>query len=119
MQDLIERLKTYCIDTLSHVSLSVLDPGHDKPIKDIYVTPKRHRVVIQKNGVHTKVDQIHKYKYIFNNGDTLNRRIFLQGEPGMGKLTFAAKLVLDCCNQSNPSSETSTEVNFDDVETLH
>ncbi|KAH3897481.1 uncharacterized protein LOC127864605 [Dreissena polymorpha] len=119
LKELIKRMKAHYCETLSHVSLSVLDPQLDKPLQDLFVIPNIYRVVIEADGKRTNKDQIYKYKDLFHSGEeVLNRHIFLQGEPGVGKSTFAAKLVLDWCNEDRSFSTNPEMGAFDDLETL-
>ncbi|KAH3798121.1 hypothetical protein DPMN_151711 [Dreissena polymorpha] len=88
--DLRRRLVEHYNDNASSVPLSVLDQSLDKRITDIFATPKIHRIEIAKDGKRVKKEQVLTYKEIFYTNDTKsNRRIYVQGEPGSGKLTFA------------------------------
>ncbi|KAH3699486.1 hypothetical protein DPMN_074442 [Dreissena polymorpha] len=80
------------------VSISPLFKGRDKPIWNIFVLPILAQVAIEKDGSRKKTgNAVHQYKDIFYNKDKLSRRVFVQGEPGMGKSTFLTKLALDGC----------------------
>ncbi|KAH3897478.1 hypothetical protein DPMN_021666 [Dreissena polymorpha] len=117
--DLIKRMKAHYCTTLSHVSLSVLDPQLDKPLQDLFVTPQIYRVVIEADGKRINTHQVNTYKDLFYSGEEeLNRHIFLRGEPGEGKSTFAAKLVLDWCNEYRSPSTHPEKGAFNDLEIL-
>ncbi|KAH3811883.1 hypothetical protein DPMN_140300 [Dreissena polymorpha] len=56
---------------------------------------------------------------MFYKNDCSNRRIYVQGNPGSGKSTFAAKLVHDWCLGNQPLSTDPTEnTEFDDLMTI-
>ncbi|KAH3792003.1 uncharacterized protein LOC127838253 isoform X1 [Dreissena polymorpha] len=111
------RLVDHYRDTVSYVPLSALNLSLDKHVQDVYVSPKIHRIKIENDGRLTKREQIFSYKDIFNDGNKLARRIYLQGEPGSGESTFASKLVNEWCNL--PSTESTKEKTlFVDFENL-
>ncbi|KAH3775865.1 hypothetical protein DPMN_177274 [Dreissena polymorpha] len=113
------RLKKYYLDNLRHVPVSPLVPSHDKSLMEIYVTPKIHRIVTGKDGVERKAGQIFKYNDIFQEDPKAKKHVFLQGEPGKGKTTFAAKLLSDWCNDCATTSKSYVKNHhFADVETL-
>ncbi|KAH3728815.1 hypothetical protein DPMN_054777 [Dreissena polymorpha] len=75
---------------------------------------------IENDGRRTQQEEILTYKDCFYRGDHLCRRTYLQGEPGSGKTSFAAKLVDDWCNVHESSNESTKEQTaFVDVDTLH
>ncbi|XP_052253115.1 uncharacterized protein LOC127859649 [Dreissena polymorpha] len=118
-KDFLRRLKGLYLETFSTVSLSTLDSSLDKPLSEIYAAPRVYSIRIDKDGKRKTGDQIYKYKDLICKEGTPNKHIFIQGEPGMGKTTFAAKLVLDWCNGSTTSPLLSDEsAVFDDVDTL-
>ncbi|KAH3717214.1 uncharacterized protein LOC127856046 [Dreissena polymorpha] len=118
--DLLSRLVEYYRDTVSYVPLSTLNHSLDKHVQDVYVTPKIHRINIENDGRRTKQEQILTYRDCFCRSDHLSRRTYLQGEPGSGKTSFAAKLVYDWCNVHGPSTESEKEqTTFGDVDILH
>ncbi|XP_052221835.1 uncharacterized protein LOC127838251 isoform X2 [Dreissena polymorpha] len=113
------RLVDHYRDTVSYVPLSALNVSLDKHVQDVYVIPKIHRIKIENDGRQTKQEQIFSYKDCFNGGDHLSRRIYLQGEPGSGKSTFASMLVNEWCNIQLPSTESTKEKTlFVDFKTL-
>ncbi|KAH3785584.1 uncharacterized protein LOC127843245 [Dreissena polymorpha] len=116
-KDFRRRLRAHYINTLSNMPLSILDQSLDKPITDIYATPKLHRIEIKKDGTRVKMEQALTYKHIFYTDDYSNRRIYLQGEPGSGKSMFSAKLVYDWCH-GNQVSTRNKNTAFDDVFTI-
>ncbi|KAH3747695.1 hypothetical protein DPMN_182124 [Dreissena polymorpha] len=73
---------------------------------------------MEKDGTRKKTENVvHQYKELFYKDEMLNNRVFLQGEPGMGKTTFLNKLALDWCNavsEHNPDHKAT----FSDVDTL-
>ncbi|KAH3710906.1 hypothetical protein DPMN_070404 [Dreissena polymorpha] len=115
--DFRRRLVEHYNDTSSNVPLSVLDQSLDKRITDIYATPKMHRFDIASDGKRVKKDIVLTYKELFYTDDTKsNRRVYVQGEPGSGKSTFAAKLVHDWCDENRPSTAAPNKnASFDDV----
>ncbi|KAH3710779.1 hypothetical protein DPMN_070274 [Dreissena polymorpha] len=76
-----------------------------------------HRFDIASDGKRVKKDIVLTYKELFYTDDTKsNRRVYVQGEPGSGKSTFAAKLVHDWCNENRPSTAAPNKnASFDDV----
>ncbi|XP_052267291.1 uncharacterized protein LOC127869057 isoform X2 [Dreissena polymorpha] len=115
--DFRRRLVEHYNDTSSNVPLSVLDQSLDKRITDIYATPKMHRFDKASDGKRVKKEQVLTYKELFYTNDTKsNRRVYVQGEPGSGKSTFAAKLVHDWCDENQPSTAVPNKnASFDDV----
>ncbi|KAH3710641.1 hypothetical protein DPMN_070130 [Dreissena polymorpha] len=115
--DLRRRLVDHYNDTTSNVPLSVLDQSLDKRITDIYETPKIHRIEITKDGKRVKKEQVLTYKELFYTDDRKpNRRVYVQGEPGSGKSTFAAKLVHNWCDGNRPSTAAPNDhSSFDDL----
>ncbi|KAH3792347.1 uncharacterized protein LOC127836825 [Dreissena polymorpha] len=118
VEDFLRRLKEFYCNTFMYMPISPLTPSCNKNVMDAYVDPLIHSIETNKFGEKTKRSQVLLYKDIFYNKDTINRRIVLQGEAGMGKSTFAAKLVLDWCNLSHSSSPTGQSTTFKDTETL-
>ncbi|XP_052221617.1 uncharacterized protein LOC127838087 isoform X1 [Dreissena polymorpha] len=115
--DFRRRLVEHYNDTSSNVALSVLDQSLDKRITDIYATPKMHLFDIASDGKRVKKEQVLTYKELFYTDDTKsNRRVYVQGEPGSGKSTFAAKLVHDWCDENRPSTAAPNKnASFGDV----
>ncbi|XP_052267313.1 uncharacterized protein LOC127869070 isoform X2 [Dreissena polymorpha] len=114
VEDFVGRLKHHYKRKLSHVSISTLLPSGDESLNKIYAAPAICRVVESSGGKKTEIP-ITTYKEILCTGESekINKCIFLQGEAGMGKSTFASKLVLDWCNQGGEltSSETFVDAN--------
>ncbi|KAH3795540.1 hypothetical protein DPMN_149094 [Dreissena polymorpha] len=96
--DFFKRLKKHYTDKLSTVPLSPLYPSGDKNISTFYATPLINRISQNEDGKDEGKHQIRRYRDILFTGKKENRQAILQGEAGMGKSTFAAKLVLDWCN---------------------
>ncbi|KAH3826250.1 hypothetical protein DPMN_128146 [Dreissena polymorpha] len=118
--DLLKRLVNHYRDTVCYVPLSTLDPSLNKHIQDVYATPKIRRMKIENDGRRTQQEKILTYKDCFYRGDHLCRRTYLQGEPGSGKTSFAAKLLDDWCNMHESLNESTKEQTaFVDVDTLH
>ncbi|KAH3799181.1 hypothetical protein DPMN_152787 [Dreissena polymorpha] len=116
VEDFRRRLVEHYNDNSSNVPLSILDQSLDKRISDIYATPELKRIEIAKDGTRVKKEQILKYKELFYTENKSNRRIYVQGEPGSGKSTFAAKLVHDWSDGNQPSSAAPSKNSmFDDV----
>ncbi|XP_052275871.1 uncharacterized protein LOC127875092 isoform X2 [Dreissena polymorpha] len=108
VEDFVRRLKQHYKVTLSHVSISTLLPTADKSLYKLYAAPSICRIVENNEGNKTE-HPVTTYKEILYTGgnEKLNKRIFLQGEAGMGKSTFASKLVLDWCNLGEALSSLS------------
>ncbi|KAH3786259.1 hypothetical protein DPMN_164365 [Dreissena polymorpha] len=91
--------------------------GREKSIMDIFVPIQFHRVAIEKTGSRRDTKQkVETYKDMFYTNNTLNDRVSIQGDPGMGKTTFLAKLVIDWCDSDSKAPKPSSK--FSDVETL-
>ncbi|KAH3873880.1 hypothetical protein DPMN_037120 [Dreissena polymorpha] len=102
---------------MNTVSVSPLREGCDKPICDIFVTPKLIPISIERDGSRTKTNNtIHHYKDMFYNDKKLNR-VFIQGDPGTGKSTFLIKLALDWCEAVSLHNPNCV-LTFSDVDTL-
>ncbi|KAH3770859.1 uncharacterized protein LOC127843769 isoform X1 [Dreissena polymorpha] len=61
---------------------------------------------------------IQQYRYIFFKDEKINRRVFIQGDPGIGKTTFLTKLALDWCDKAS-SQKPDHKATFSDVDTLN
>ncbi|KAH3709112.1 hypothetical protein DPMN_068573 [Dreissena polymorpha] len=102
---------------MNTVSVSPLREGCDKPIWDIFVTPKMIPINIEKDGSRTKTNStIHQYRGIFYNDKKLNR-VFIQGDPGTGKSTFLIKLAIDWCEAVSLHNQNCVST-FSDIDTL-
>ncbi|XP_052259494.1 uncharacterized protein LOC127863864 isoform X2 [Dreissena polymorpha] len=117
VKDFVRRLKQHYNLTMSHVSISTLLPSGDEFLYKIYATHAICRIV-ESNGGNKTENPITTYKEILCRGEyeKLHKRIFLQSEAGMGKTTFACKLVLDWCNPEGSLSSISKT--FGDANTL-
>ncbi|KAH3792402.1 hypothetical protein DPMN_145898 [Dreissena polymorpha] len=117
-EDFRERLIKFYTTTKTTVSVSPLREGRDKPIWDVFVQPKLSHVTIEKDGSRKKTrNSVLQYKALFYKDEMLSSRVFVQGEPGMGKTTFLTKLALDWCDavsEHNPDHRPT----FSDVDTL-
>ncbi|KAH3747751.1 hypothetical protein DPMN_182181 [Dreissena polymorpha] len=118
MDEFRGRLIEFYTTTKETVSISPLWEGLDKSIWDVYVQPKLSQVTVERDGSRTKTENVvHQYKDLFYKDEKLNSRVFVQGEPGMGKTTFLTKLALDWCDAvsvHNPDHKAT----FSDVDTL-
>ncbi|KAH3788274.1 hypothetical protein DPMN_166409 [Dreissena polymorpha] len=94
-QEFLNHLVQHYKDNLSNIPLSHLVKGIDRD--DFYVTPEI--VVLYKE----KDTRITTYEQLFYSEQGLNRKIFIQGEPGVGKSTLAINVVLDWVNQISVS----------------
>ncbi|KAH3750297.1 hypothetical protein DPMN_184817 [Dreissena polymorpha] len=114
-----EQLIGFYRTTKITVSVSPLFEGRDKPIWNIFVQPILNYITIEKDGYRKKAgNAVQQYKDVFYSHGNLHRRVFVQGEPGMGKSTFLTKLALDWCeavSMHNPEHKAS----FSDVATLN
>ncbi|KAH3800572.1 hypothetical protein DPMN_154206 [Dreissena polymorpha] len=112
--DLIEHYRK----TKSTVSISPMTEGLDKHIVDVFVSPILMHTATEKNGCRRQTgNTVKQYKHIFFNDSTHHNKVFIQGEPGMGKTTFCAKLVLDWC-EAVSSENHEYRPTFSDLETL-
>ncbi|KAH3754157.1 hypothetical protein DPMN_188820 [Dreissena polymorpha] len=113
-----EMLMKHYLKTLGNVSVSPILEGRDKPIWDIFVSPKLRKVDVKANGSRIVTDNlVHKYKDIVLKSDKICEKVFIQGDPGMGKTTFLNKLVLDWCDE-NSAANSGHRSTFSDIETL-
>ncbi|KAH3691809.1 uncharacterized protein LOC127863548 [Dreissena polymorpha] len=117
VEDFVRRLKQHYNLTMSHVSISTLLPSGDEFLYKIYTAHAICRIV-ESNGDNKTENPITTNKEILCRGEheKPHKRIFLQGEAGMGKTTFACKLVLDWCNPGGALSSISKT--FGDANTL-
>lgn len=58
--------------------------------------------VIGKSKSITENKEVNNYADIFIKGKQLQKNVYIQGEPGMGKSVFATKLTLDWCDSICP-----------------
>ncbi|XP_052236753.1 uncharacterized protein LOC127848371 [Dreissena polymorpha] len=112
--ELIQCIKNYYNSKLSHVTISALNDAVDELLRDMYMPPKIC-LMCKEKGTYKKTEkQVTKYKDMFSKDDPVNTRIFLQGEAGSGKTTFATKLALDwCLNKSCKLSPPKSSSQFD------
>ncbi|XP_052259589.1 uncharacterized protein LOC127863952 [Dreissena polymorpha] len=104
--------------TQSTVSVSPICDGRDKPIHTVFVRPTLIHVAIENDGSRRKTDkEVHHYRELFYKENKLNKRVIIQGEPGMGKTTLLSKFVLDWCEAASSESQ-EYSANFSDLETL-
>ncbi|XP_052270721.1 uncharacterized protein LOC127871643 isoform X2 [Dreissena polymorpha] len=116
-EEFITRLKKHYNDALSHVSMSTLFPSGDESLHKLYAAPSICRKTENNDGENEAVST---YNEILYTGEKLKKRIFLQDEAGMGKTTFATKLILDWCNQVEASSLLpESNPPFYDASTIH
>ncbi|KAH3831125.1 hypothetical protein DPMN_104387, partial [Dreissena polymorpha] len=115
--DFRSNLMQFYTTKMNTVSVFPLREGCDKPVWDIFVTPKLIPIIIEKDGSRTKTNHtIEQYKDIFYNYKKLNR-VFIQGDAGMGKSTFLIKLALDWCEAVSLHYPNCVST-FRDVDTL-
>ncbi|XP_052233311.1 uncharacterized protein LOC127846175 [Dreissena polymorpha] len=114
--ELRRRLIKHYTDNTQYVSVM---QNHDISLMEIYATPAIHRVDTKKDGKRKKSEPVFTYKGMFYIEHESKQRIFIQGEPGKGKSTFASKLVLDWCNECiSARGPTEKDTDFSDTETL-
>ncbi|KAH3800413.1 uncharacterized protein LOC127837735 isoform X2 [Dreissena polymorpha] len=103
---------------LRSVPVFPLVPCNDRPLRKIYCTPILLHIPKHTFGSRTNTEKIRTYMdIIFTNGE-LNKNVFIQGEPGIGKSIFVAKMVLDWCDASLSKHPSSKKTAFCDIETL-
>lgn len=98
--------------------LSPLMPNIDARLVKFYVPSKIVRVSYDLDKAKDIGKQIHTYKKLFKDRRNQSASLYLQGEPGSGKSTFALKLILDWCGaQSDEASDESVRI-FGDLRSL-
>ncbi|KAH3718351.1 hypothetical protein DPMN_061154 [Dreissena polymorpha] len=113
-----ERLIQFYTTKKNTVPVSPLREGRDKPIGDVFVQPKLSHVTIEKDGSRTKTENVvHQCKDLLYKDGKLNSRVFIQGNPGMGKTTFLTELALDWCDAVSVQNPDHNAI-FSDVDTL-
>ncbi|KAH3819524.1 hypothetical protein DPMN_121262 [Dreissena polymorpha] len=116
-RDFLGRLKEYYKKTMKMLPVSPIWYGREKSIMDIFVPIQLNHIALEKNGSRRDTEQkVDTYKDMFYKNTTLSDRVSIQGDPGMGKTTFLAKLVLNWCDSDSTDPEPSSK--FSDVETL-
>ncbi|KAH3770572.1 hypothetical protein DPMN_171861 [Dreissena polymorpha] len=90
-------MKTLYSNKLNYVTISPLDDNSDEKLRDVYMAPKMMAMRKDKKAFLKTEKQVNTYKEVFLTDNTVNPRIFIQGEAGSGKTTFLAKLALDWC----------------------
>ncbi|XP_052231331.1 uncharacterized protein LOC127844848 isoform X2 [Dreissena polymorpha] len=115
IKEFFYRLIHHYEKALSDVPISPLVPSINRNIRELYSFPAV-RQISRHNSAKTKVDC---YAGIFYKDEKLNGRIFIQGEPGVGKSTFATNLTLDWLGQKSSSQHLKSTVRFVDVQTLN
>ncbi|KAH3780890.1 hypothetical protein DPMN_158715 [Dreissena polymorpha] len=120
VQDFREQLIKHYQKKYWKVAVSPLMPKNFRSLKETYVAPKIRRIVTENDGSRKKQQgQVSTYEAILHTYQDSKERIFLQGEPGKGKSTFAAKLVLDWCNEcTSVPARFEEKKYFVDVKTL-
>ncbi|XP_052241974.1 uncharacterized protein LOC127852175 isoform X4 [Dreissena polymorpha] len=132
---LVEQYRERCV-----VPVSMLDPDIDVPLERIYVPPsikelKRGQDDRQGGSktdkTSTMKSNVNSYKELLHRDGNPFNTIYIQGNPGCGKTTFATKLVLDWCkaHSENGAStkkigtvtsrgKASNQTGFSDLDTL-
>ncbi|KAH3798101.1 uncharacterized protein LOC127839297 [Dreissena polymorpha] len=120
IEEFRRRLVQYYIKNMAHISVSPLLPSHVKSLMEIYASPKIVRIQEEQDGTRKKTEQLYTYKEFFHSVEATGKYIFLQGEPGIGKSSFATKLVFDWCKYTCNTAPQNTEENctFNDTESL-
>ncbi|KAH3690031.1 hypothetical protein DPMN_192274 [Dreissena polymorpha] len=84
----------------------------------VFVRPNLNYITIEDDGSRRKTDnEVLQYKDLVYKENKLNKRVIIQGEPGMGKTTLLSKFVLDWCEAASSESQ-EYSANFSDLETL-
>ncbi|KAH3702544.1 uncharacterized protein LOC127861178 [Dreissena polymorpha] len=99
IQDFSKRLKKFYNENLRNVPLTPLFPSSDVSIDKFYTTPYISQIPKNDENNLNNTGPVQNYSHILNTNGKRNRNVFLQGEAGMGKSTFAAKIVLDWCSE--------------------
>ncbi|KAH3770511.1 hypothetical protein DPMN_171798 [Dreissena polymorpha] len=117
--ELIEGMKKLYNDKLYYVTVSPFDDSSSEKLRDVYMPPKILEMCMEKKTFKKTEKKVNTYKGVFLTDNTVNPRIFIQGEAGSGKTTFLAKLALDWCEGVHGSSASdNSKIIFADFDTL-
>ncbi|KAH3819493.1 uncharacterized protein LOC127832619 [Dreissena polymorpha] len=112
VKEFFQRLTQHYEQVLTNVLISPFVQSIDRHMRVLYSKPAVNKIS-RHNAAKINVNCYNAMFYKYN---TLNGRIYIQGEAGVGKSTFTAKLTLDwLCQKSSSQHLTST---FDDAQTL-
>ncbi|KAH3770997.1 hypothetical protein DPMN_172297, partial [Dreissena polymorpha] len=114
--ELIQDMKKFYNDNLSHVPISPLNDNVDEKLLDLYMSPKIFSMCKDKGAFTQKNTRVTKYKDVFQTDNKMNRRIFLQGEAGSGKTTFLRKLALEWCKSTSSHMESSKNTDLKTID---
>ncbi|KAH3771141.1 hypothetical protein DPMN_172443 [Dreissena polymorpha] len=117
--ELIEGMKKLYNDKLYYVTVSPFDDSSSEKLRDVYMPPKILEMCKEIKTFKKTEKQVNTYKGVFLTDNTVNPRIFIQGEAGSGKTTFLAKLALDWCEGVHGSSASdNSKIIFADFDAL-
>ncbi|KAH3770600.1 uncharacterized protein LOC127843703 [Dreissena polymorpha] len=118
-KELIEGMKKLYNDKLYYVTVSPFDDSSGEKLRDVYMPPKILEMCKEIKTFKKTEKQVNTYKGVFLTDNTVNPRIFIQGEAGSGKTTFLAKLALDWCEGVHGSSASdNSKIIFADFDAL-
>ena len=106
-------------DKLNYMTVSPVDDYSVEKLRDMYRPPKILEMCKEIRTFKKTEKQVNTYKGVFLTDNTVNPRIFIQGEAGSGKTTFLAKLALDWCEGVHGSSASDkSKIIFADFDAL-
>ncbi|KAH3771044.1 hypothetical protein DPMN_172344 [Dreissena polymorpha] len=106
-------------DKLNYMTVSPVDDYSVEKLRNIYRPPKILEMCKEIRTFKKTEKQVNTYKGVFLTDNTVNPRIFIQGEAGSGKTTFLAKLALDWCEGVHGSSASDkSKIIFADFDAL-
>ena len=106
-------------DKLYYVTVSPFDDSSSEKLRNVYMPPKILEMCKEIKTFKKTEKQVNTYKGVFLTDNTVNPRIFIQGEAGSGKTTFLAKLALDWCEGVHGSSASdNSKIIFADFDAL-
>ncbi|XP_052233042.1 uncharacterized protein LOC127845905 [Dreissena polymorpha] len=118
-KELIEGMKKLYNEKLYYVTVSPFDDSSGEKLRDVYMPPKILEMCKEIKTFKKTEKQVNTYKGLFLTDNTVNPRIFIQGEAGSGKTTFLAKLALDWCEGVHGSSASdNSKIIFADFDAL-
>ncbi|XP_052819634.1 uncharacterized protein LOC128245491 [Mya arenaria] len=116
------RLANHYQDTLGDLPIAPLLPNRDVKLNQLYVVPKiverKHRNFVKKEQEdNIRTMDVSSFSDIFYHQNIgFHRNVYLVGEPGMGKTSFARKCALEWSNRCLSTEQKSDGNSFKDVD---